>query len=160
MSESNKQGTPVALRGSMYSQPSMGTNNSSKGGKTETHPDKNIKRNEKPKANHPIAGDAPSEPSTSAPVVHPQARHSNPDATPQAGTRTNANNPEKEYIPRFGGSTEVRGYQYPEDPRGHQTAKNDESVVRRCIDKQIESSTPTAEMVENDPVKFPKNKQT
>jgi hypothetical protein len=44
----------------------------------------------------------------------------------------------------------------PEELEVHQ----DQGSAKRCAQKQIASSTPTAEMVENNPKKFPKNKKT
>jgi hypothetical protein len=88
---------------------------------------------------HKVVGNASSVPSTEAPKIHRAARHNEgTDASPSAGTRTNANNPGKEYIPRHGGSTEVRGYKYPEDSRGHQDAKEDVEAHKRAVTPQIE----------------------
>jgi hypothetical protein len=163
MSEQNKTGQPVQLRESMYSNPGSGVTSLPKGKSVQSSPDKNIKTDSKSKSKHPIAGNPATEPSTTAPKVHPQARHSNSNARPDAsgGPNEPRYSPSRETtspapsrgegskskIPSSGRVEAQLGHAYSRTPV--RDAVEDRGAHRRAITPQIKQH----------PVHVPKNQK-
>jgi hypothetical protein len=157
MSKQNKTGAPVELRGSMYSKPGMGVTSLLKGKSVQSSPDKNIKTWSKPVREHAVVGDAPSEPHTTRPRVHPQQHHSNPNANPEGSGGPNQPKSRsretvspapprgprpKTQIPSSGRVEAQLGHAYPRTPVREAVA--DKGAHHRSVTPQIASSTPVA----------------